>query len=81
MMRLTLLIGILFVGSHAATAEDTAAGPHSAAAARDRLLCVKPRYYRWHVDPGVEWIEKNTAYAELDWRIPLSRAALVLVDV
>lgn len=47
----------------------------------NRKLHLKPRYYRWHVDPGVEWIEPNTAYAHLDWTIPLSRAALVLVDV
>ncbi len=44
-------------------------------------LHLKPRYYRWHVDPGVEWVEPNTTYAHLDWSIPLSQAALVLVDV
>jgi len=44
-------------------------------------LHVKPRYYRWHVDPGQEWIEKNTSYAHLDWEIPMSQAAVVLVDV
>ena len=47
----------------------------------DPLLRVKPRYYRWHVDPGQEWIEKNTSYAHLDWEIPMSQAAVVLVDV
>jgi len=47
----------------------------------DRILRVKPRYHRWHVDPGVEWTEPNTAYAHLDWEIPLKQAALVLVDV
>jgi nicotinamidase-related amidase len=47
----------------------------------DRILRIKPRYYRWHVDPGVEWVEKNTNYAHLDWKIPLNQAALVLVDV
>jgi len=47
----------------------------------ERVLRVRPRYYRWHVDPGVEWVEKNTGYANLDWEIPLSQAALVLVDV
>ena len=47
----------------------------------DRTLSVKPRYYRWHVDPGIEWLETNTGYATLDWKIPLSQAALVLVDV
>jgi nicotinamidase-related amidase len=44
-------------------------------------LRISPRYYRWHVDPGVEWVETNTEYAHLDWRIPLDQAALVLVDV
>ena len=47
----------------------------------DEVLHVKPRYYRWHVDPGVEWVETNTGYAHLDWKIPLSQTALVLVDV
>lgn len=44
-------------------------------------LKVSPRYHRWHVDPGVDWLEKNTGYAYLDWTIPLSQTALVLVDV
>ena len=44
-------------------------------------LHIKPRYYRWHVDPGIEWVETNTGYAYLDWEIPISQAALVLVDV
>src|SRR5690606_686108 len=47
----------------------------------DRTLSIDPRYYRWHVDPGVEWLEVNTGYASLDWSIPLSQTALVLVDV
>jgi len=47
----------------------------------DKSISVKPRYYRWHVDPGVEWIEANTRYARLDWQIPVSQTALVLVDV
>ena len=47
----------------------------------DRELNIRPRYYRWHVDPGVSWEEKNTDYAYLDWRVPLSQSALVLVDV
>jgi nicotinamidase-related amidase len=44
-------------------------------------LHVRPRYYRWYVDPGVEWVETNTGHAHLDWTMPLSQAALVLVDV
>ena len=47
----------------------------------EKSLHISPRYYRWHVAPGVEWTEKNTRYAYLDWEIPLSQAALVLVDV
>jgi hypothetical protein len=47
----------------------------------EKTLHIKPRYYRWHVDPGEQWVEKNTEYAHLDWEIPLSRVALVLVDV
>lgn len=46
-----------------------------------KVLNIKPRYHRWHVDPGVEWLETNTGYATLDWEIPLSQSALVLVDV
>ena len=44
-------------------------------------LHIKPRYHRWHVDPGVEWLETNTGYATLDWQLPVSETALVLVDV
>lgn len=44
-------------------------------------LHLHPRYHRWHVDPGVDWVEANTTWAHLDWQIPLDRAALVLVDV
>jgi nicotinamidase-related amidase len=44
-------------------------------------LHVRPRYHRWHVDPGVEWLETNTGYAHLDWKIPLSQTAVVLIDV
>ena len=47
----------------------------------DSAIKIKPRYYRWHVDPGQEWIEKNTGYAHLDWEIPMSQAAVVLLDV
>ena len=46
-----------------------------------KTLHLKPRYHRWHVDPGVEWLETNTHAAYLDWKIPLSQCALVLVDV
>jgi len=48
---------------------------------QSKYLHIKPRYYRWHVDPGVEWTEANTRYAHLDWKIPISQAAIVLVDV
>jgi nicotinamidase-related amidase len=46
-----------------------------------RVLHIHPRYHRWFVDPGVEWIETNTGYASLDWNIPASQVAIVLVDV
>jgi nicotinamidase-related amidase len=46
-----------------------------------RVVRVKPRYYRWHVDVGEEWLEKNTGYARLDWEMPMSQVALVVVDV
>jgi nicotinamidase-related amidase len=46
-----------------------------------RTISIKPRYHRWHVDPGVEWLETNTRSATLDWKIPVSHTALVLVDV
>src|SRR5690606_11627838 len=45
------------------------------------FLSIEPRYHRWHVDHGVEWLEKNTGYTTLDWKIPLDQTALVLVDV
>ena len=57
------------------------ARPEEAAVSPARTLRIKPRYYRWLVDPGKAWIEKNTGYAHLDWEIPLERVGLVLVDV
>lgn len=45
------------------------------------FLHIRPRYYRWHVNEGQEWTETNTGYATLDWEIPVSQCALVLVDV
>lgn len=47
----------------------------------DKILSIKPRYHRWHVDPGVEWLETNTGYANLDWKIPMAQTAIVLLDV
>lgn len=44
-------------------------------------LSIHPRYHRWYVDPGQEWVETNTGYATLNWTMPLSQVALVLVDV
>lgn len=55
--------------------------PYSTENSSDRTLSVKPRYYRWDVDPGHEWIEANTRTALLEWKIPVSQTALVLVDV
>lgn len=51
------------------------------AADNGKFLKIKPRYHRWFVDPGVEWLETNTHAAYLDWKIPLAQSALVLVDV
>lgn len=50
-------------------------------AADDKKLHINPRYHRWHVDPGQEWLETNTGYANLDWKLPVSQTALVLLDV
>lgn len=50
-------------------------------AVNNKTLLVEPRYHRWHVDPGVEWLETNTGYSTLTWKIPVSQTALVLVDV
>ena len=47
----------------------------------DRALSIHPRYHRWYVNPGAEWLETNTGYATLNWNIPISKTALVLVDV
>ena len=46
-----------------------------------KTLQIRPRYHRWYVDAGVEWTEVNTGYADLAWEVPLSQAALVLLDV
>lgn len=47
----------------------------------NKTLHIQPRYHRWHVDPGQEWLETNTRYANLDWKLPVSQTALVLLDV
>ena len=47
----------------------------------EKYISVKPRYYRWHVDKGMDWTEANTGHASLEWRVPVSLSALVLVDV
>ena len=44
-------------------------------------LRLTPRYHRWHVDEGVDWLESNTFHGHLDWSIPRSQCALVLLDV
>jgi hypothetical protein len=54
---------------------------NSGNADNNRTIAIKPRYHRWHVDPGVEWLETNTGYANVDWKIPVSQTAIVLVDV
>jgi len=47
----------------------------------DEKLHVKPRFHNWIVDEGEEWLELNTKQANLDWNIPVSQCALVLLDV
>ena len=42
---------------------------------------LRPRYHRWHVDPGVEWVESNTSHAHLQWTLERRHCALVLLDV
>ena len=44
-------------------------------------MLLRPRYHRWLVDLDTDSLETNTGYATLEWRIPRSRAAVVLVDV
>ena len=58
-----------------------AAGADQAHERPQGLLRLRPRYHRWHVDAGKEWLETNTGYASLDWTIPLEQVGLVLVDV
>ncbi|MES3017283.1 MAG: isochorismatase family protein [Bacteroidota bacterium] len=50
-------------------------------ATNDKTLHIHPRYHRWHVNTGQEWLETNTGYANLDWKLPVSQTALVLLDV
>jgi nicotinamidase-related amidase len=57
------------------------AADKAANAGLEKALHLRPRYHRWHVDAGKEWLESNTGYAQLDWTIPLPQVALVLVDV
>ena len=72
---LTAACMILPVAAHSAEA----GGPRETK--EGIVLRISPRYYRWHVDPGVEWTEANTRYANLNWEVPLEQCALVLVDV
>ncbi len=44
-------------------------------------LHIQARYARLGVDDGVELAERNYQYADLDWRFPLTQAALVCLDV
>ena len=81
MLRINLLIAVVCFQASVALAQDSTPESETSDLNEQRMLHVKPRYYRWHVDPGEEWLEKNTGYARLDWEIPLHQAALVLVDV
>jgi nicotinamidase-related amidase len=44
------------------------------------IFRINPRYYRWHIDLGIEWSEANTGYDTLDWEIPLEQVAVVALD-
>ena len=44
-------------------------------------LHVKPRFHNWIVDQDEAWLELNTGQDKLDWNIPVSQCALVLLDV
>ena len=81
MLRASLLIVVVSCQTSAVSAQEATSDSGTGASNEQHVLHVKPRYYRWHVDPGEEWLEKNTGYARLDWEIPVSQAALVLVDV
>src|SRR5262245_8945151 len=75
----TAAAAALAAGPSPATAQPAAPSPgHGTTSSQ---LHIRPRYHRWHVDPGVRWVETNTRHATLDWVIPLTQAALVLVDV
>lgn len=63
------------------TALSIATPPDLSAQSKSKILNIRPRYHRWHVDPGVPWLETNTGHATLDWKLPLSQTAVVLVDV
>jgi len=80
-LHVSLLIAIALSQTPAGLAQEASTGPEADALTGERALRVKPRYYRWHVDPGEAWLEENTGYARLDWEIPIAQAALVLVDV
>ena len=58
--------------------ENTDTSEHSIS---DEKLHVKPRFHNWIVDEGEEWLELNTKQANLNWNIPVSQCALVLLDV
>lgn len=47
----------------------------------DEKLHVKPRFHNWIVDEDEEWLELNTGQSKLNWNIPVSQCALVLLDV
>lgn len=80
-IRKSSLAGAILGLTNAATANSLISLPKPNFAAATGKVKVAPRYHRWHVDPGVEWVETNTTYNHLDWDIPLAQTALVLIDV
>jgi len=43
-------------------------------------ICLRVRYYRHSVDPGVEFVESNFQHMFEDWRLKTEETALVMVD-
>ena len=54
---------------------------HRKTPAVGKRLALAPRYLRLYTDPGVELAERNYRYATVSWRLPLSQAAMVSLDV
>jgi nicotinamidase-related amidase len=45
-----------------------------------KTIRIRPRYLRLYTDAGIELMEKNYNFKELDWQIPLDQIALICLD-